>query len=494
MPTTIVNWTGDTSEWDNPERGWQGWYSFKTATPAAVASARLDGIQGGLNCTVLKGVILFVSEAVRPSGHGNFDGVPISTPVLNNLDAAFDQCRIAGVKVIPKFSYTWPNGGDDTDLSLADTQQHVGQLEQLLDDHEDIIMWLDTGLVGRFGEWHNSDTFPTVSATRKVLVDDILTRFNGLLTLRYPADKLNMYADDVVNDDPAQVITALTKFDGSDFSRIGYHQDSFLTGLDGDGTFFSPFGGSRPLDLSPAHDLSGGNPPTPSAQAQWFIDHMTEDTKYAPFKGEMAGTARSDALSDRLVTFDAPTFHLDVLRSDLPSQQASLDRWTATGDLGVINRKLGYRFELTQAEFDNAVVIGGQMNVRVNFKNDGWSRLNNERPVFVTLNDGTFRADMLLTAIDSRDWGPGDSIVIDENVILPGDIPAGTYDISIWMPDKFVSLREPNVSASAAASFSVRFAGTPDPWDVTRGYNILKTNGVVVSAAGPEPTQAVIIQ
>jgi hypothetical protein len=61
---------------------------------------------------------------------------------------------------------------------------------------------------------------------------------------------------------------------------------------------------------------------------------------------------------------------------------------------------------------------------------------------------------------------------------LPAGTAAGTYSLSLWLPDEASSLR-------ALPAYAVRFANT-DIWNAANGSNLLSSNVTVLPAASPD--------
>jgi hypothetical protein len=72
---------------------------------------------------------------------------------------------------------------------------------------------------------------------------------------------------------------------------------------------------------------------------------------------------------------------------------------------------------------------------------------------------------------DPRRWLPGTLITVSQNLVLPSNIPAGTYALLLNLPD-------PAASLYARPEYSIQLANQ-NVWEATTGYNNLKASVVV---------------
>ena len=99
--------------------------------------------------------------------------IPLSSAFLNNVKADLDIARQAGVKLIPRFSYTVsPHTGtcpEGTicppygDASKAVVLNHIVQLKPVLTENADVIACVQLGFIGIWGENYYTDYFGDAS-------------------------------------------------------------------------------------------------------------------------------------------------------------------------------------------------------------------------------------------------------------------------------------------------------------------------------------------
>ena len=151
--------------------------------------------------------------------------------VLTQLTERFAIARRAGLKLVPRFLYNYPESETEyrnvKDAPLTRVLGHIAQLKPVLTANADVIAYLQAGFIGAWGEWHTSSNGLTALSPRTAIRDALLDALPGdrFLQLRYPAH-LMQWAPQV----PAWR-------DGSAASRIGVHNDCFLASTTDVGTY-----------------------------------------------------------------------------------------------------------------------------------------------------------------------------------------------------------------------------------------------------------------
>jgi len=121
------------------------------------------------------------------------------------------------------------------------------------------------------------------------------------------------------------------------------------------------------------------------------------------------------------------------------------NRMAPTGN----RRRLGYRFRLRSASVASAAQQGQNLPLNLHIENVGFAAMYNARPVWLVLSNGLNRYEMALTgqAFDPRRCsGATMELVAQVRFRLRC---AGTYQLSLWLPDPHPDLRE---------TFAMRFA------------------------------------
>src|SRR5690606_18056339 len=128
----------------------------------------------------------------------NFISRDLTSAYLGELDSGFAAVRSVGAKVIVRFLYSSPisfDGSPVPDASISQTLRHIAQLGPVLNRNADVIMAMEAGFVGAWGEWHASAS-GLDSPTNKALIKDALLEAvpaNRQVLFRYPVDVSRWY-------------------------------------------------------------------------------------------------------------------------------------------------------------------------------------------------------------------------------------------------------------------------------------------------------------
>jgi hypothetical protein len=144
-----------------------------------------------------------------------------------------------------------------------------------------------------------------------------------------------------------------------------------------------------------------------------------------------------------------------------------LTRWRTDGCMPEIERRLGYRFALTDVYNDKAAVAGQDFRVVLKLKNSGFSAPINPRAVELVLVDGNGKKTVYeQTDLDPRYWFAGETVTIDRLVKIPADA-TGECTLYLNLPDPKPTLHDNPL-------FSIRLANE-NVWDEATGYNKVAT-------------------
>jgi len=373
---------------------------------------------------------------------------------LSEMDTWFAFLRSEGVKVVIRFSYNdGPYPNTEPDARLEQILRHIQQVGPVLKRNSDVIAWVEAGFIGAWGEWHAS-TYgldDDSSAKRKVLFSllDALP-VDRMVLLRYPVDIMTIFPVPLSRE---------KAFSGTYQSRVGFHNDCFLSSFDDEHTY------GRDGVFTIISEMN----------------YLSQSTQYVPVGGESCAynPPRSDcpaALAEiaRLHFSElSDGWHPDVLSA-----------WESQGCYNEIRNRLGYRFSLISTTFNESVLPGGVLNVDVLLINSGFASLINPRPVYVIL-DGPAHFEMVLP-VDPRFWASGEQSKFQMRLLLPISAPEGIYKLALWLPDASMTLRHD-------PRYTIRFAND-GIWDEETGYNILTEVNVNSQAGGmTDPTASEFI-
>lgn len=415
--TINVTYTESDSIFFNPERGF-----YSHANPFT-----LDNLKN----IAERGISIVMNSYSMPYYRDKL----LSQTLLDSIENNLKNVREAGLKAYLQFRYTTNVNNKPWDAPEELTIKHIEQLKPIFHKYSDVIYVLKAGFVGVWGEWYYTDHYNYLPnkdeyGPRRRVLDALLDALpeSRMIATRTPAAKLYSF-----NIEVSDTVTLQTAYDGSDLSRIAFHNDCFLADEDDTGTF-------------------GGD--------QSFRKYWASDTKYLAMGGETCGLSTFSECNNAIK--DMATYHWSFLNESY--HRGVLKDWEVTGCLDEITRRLGYRFVLIDGKFQDQAERGEEFKMSLNLKNVGFAAPFNPRGaeiVFVSKNSKEEHKFKL--AEDPRYWFPEEKINISATIVIPEDMTAGDYDVYLHLPDP-----EPNLYGNIR--YSIRLANK-DVWDYDKGYN-----------------------
>lgn len=88
--------------------------------------------------------------------HG-YIGRQLPPEAFTTMDVYFNKLRQLGKKALLRFAYeTEPMGTVSSGPTMEDMFRHMKQLKPYLEKNKDVILALQAGFIGAWGEWHSS--------------------------------------------------------------------------------------------------------------------------------------------------------------------------------------------------------------------------------------------------------------------------------------------------------------------------------------------------
>ncbi len=367
---------------------------------------------------------------------------PLPTAFLDRLDRQFQLVRTAGIKVIPRFAYNFtteePNTKIDTSLEMV--LRHINQLKPIFAKNADVIMTLQGGFIGAWGEWHSSDNGLDMPQPKAKILAALLTALppSRMVQIRTANDLKTLYP---------QPLTSSTAFRGSRQARVAFHNDCFLANQRDAGTYL---------------------PDVPAMKK-----YVSQIAPFIVVGGETCGATPAEHRTDcATAESELARFHWSYLNSTF--YKPTLDRWKQEGCYDRIARNLGYRLQLVRSAFPKRVTADRQLLGNIIVKNVGYASPVNPRGLELILRQRqtqkTYRVPLLEPSSkthDPRFWLPqAGEVRVDVRVSIPKTVPSGDYELLLNLPDPMPRLAN-------RPEYSIRLANE-GTWEAKTGFNALK--------------------
>lgn len=415
----------------NPERGFY--------TPVEIYDASKSGIsKDGIEVNRKMGRSLYLLEFHLK----DFVNSDISEDYLNVIGKYFASLRSGGNKCVLRFCYS--NGFAEKDKPWDATPdqalRHIAQVKPLLQEYYDVIMVVQAGFIGSWGEWYYTENYKD-TPTRKLIVDALLDAVPAerQVSLRTPQFKLSMYGFSATD-----TLTSATAHKPTVQARLGGHNDCYLASANDQGTY----AGNKDRkywEAESAFVIMGGETCGLSAYC-----HCEPQADNAKARGVLADMAANH------FTYLNQSYHSGVI-----------SRWRNEGCFEELQRRLGYRFVLEKAFFTKAPKAGEDMRIVLKIRNDGFAPAMNPRDAELILTDASGKeAGKWSLESDPRYWMPEKPTTVDQTISIPSGL-SGEYTLWINLPD-------PCATLSGNPDFSIRLANE-DVWNQNTGYNKIHT-------------------
>ena len=321
---------------------------------------------------------------------------------------------------------------------------HINQLSSVFNLNQDIIISVQAGFIGVYGEWYytgGSTEFgdegtisPAQWLNRKDVVDSMLSDFDSTIPVqvRYADAKRQMYGSTTLND--------MTAFQNTPTARVGFYNDAFLNNYGDMGTY----------DVSTQCENPFGT-----------VDYnfIANSSQYLPMNGESNGLNSCDGgfrTTGINAVVELGALNFSTLNRDYYPDV--WDGWILQGYYDEIVRNLGYRLQLNYI----TLVIGATIDFTMNISNVGYGNILTPKNVYLIFKNSLGVEYPKSLTVDPRFWTSTQTI----SQSLVKDIPNGQYDLFLHISD---------VNLETRPEYSIRLANSDVTFDTVTGYNDLLT-------------------
>lgn len=366
------------------------------------------------------------------------------------LRGTFENCRNNGSTIALRFRYD-DNGTANPEPETFDMlKTHLQQIGDsgLLTDYQDILMFVESGMVGCYGEqWGGK----YCSLEHKAELLDIMLDIVPdpiPVTVRTP----NIFAKwaGITNAELADWVSE----PGSRAARVGLYNDGYMGSNSDLGTYSNreietTWLGNQTLSSYFGGEFSGN------------LDFAKKYDTYLPENAvpEMYKTHLSYINGNIFQLYKDYTFGAEY-------DVAGVDNSAYYGQnvFQFIRDHLGYRFVLRKSELSETVEQGGVLDASFSVENTGFANpARAQRAELLLEKDGNYlRTDI---PVDSRTWRSCTVSDVTTAVQIPGGLEPGEWNL-------YLKLSVGNNTVQQLSMRSVQFAN-PDVWHAGLGANYL---------------------
>ena len=379
----------------------------------------------------------------------------------------FQNARNNGCMIALRFRYDAVGADNPEPATFEQVLRHIQQIKDsgILDEYADILAYVESGLVGKWGEQHGGK-YTSLNYKVKVL-DAMLDCVPSPVpvTVRTP----DIFAKWVGIE--RKNLAEYHSIPGSDAARVGLYDDGYM-GSDSDlGTYSDRAAETAWLGNQTVRSYFGGEF---SGNLDWAKKYDT----YLPENAipEMYNTHLSYINCNIYQLYKDYIFSTDndISPSDIVYQPFDDDTVTETvfdhsayyGQtvFKFIRDHIGYRFVLRKSELSESVQQGGELDIHFKVENTGFANpVPDVKAELLLERDGNFmRTDV---DIDANQWRS--CTVVSELISakLPDSLPAGEWNA-------YLKLSMGNNDIYQTSLRSIRFANK-DVWHAALGANYL---------------------
>jgi hypothetical protein len=334
--------------------------------------------------------------------------------------------------VILRFRYAHDedNACDRVDaMSIEIIEAHIAQLAPVILANIDVILYVEAGFLGKWGEWNNVDA---PAGTALADSEENRGRVVEALLAAVPEPRMILVRRPRFHEELA------TRLTPAEHARVGFHNDCFLASATDQGTY----DGDRTPD-------------------EWRT-YIHDETRTVPNGGETcADTLPFVACENAVPALELVRFsYLHVgYNADV------IQRWRDEGCFDEIVARLGHRLMLRSLTIDETITRGAQFRADLSIENLGFAPVYGARAAYLCLFADGECTDIPTANVAGAlsDVMPGEEGIVSVTGDVPADLAPGSYELR-------VVYRDPSASGDA---YTLMFAN--DERDDTRRENILTT-------------------
>lgn len=407
------------------------------------------------------------------------------------MQAYFDQLEKMGMKAVLRFAYEKDfMGRTAVGPTLEQALTHLDQLKPFLEKNKHLILVIQAGIIGAWGEWHSSvhNLHKSDESKRTILkkIMEIVPE-DKMVQVRVPTFK------NLLKDEPNL------------YNRISFHDDFIVIKPDPwdndmhDGTaLFNQIVAESPFlivdgELPWGYWSVGKDQDAPTTG--WLIDgHEVARRLFLQHYTSLSivhnNKEEENAPEYSMVVWKKTPLSEDFLKQNKMPVSANYfvkhDGTKAERNVfDYIRDHLGYRIELQKLTFPKKLIAGEDVSLEIELINRGFATVFGDHKFYIVLMDENKNITELSVNVNFTDWQPnqpGDKTYtplihkINALVKLPSTLSPGIYKLGIWIPDGSEQLKYNH-------RYAIRCANSDVEWYVSidRKYGINTLTDIHIS-------------
>ena len=384
---------------------------------------------------------------------------------FDSWDQTLANCKRNGCMVGLRFRYDAVGRDEPEPASFDKVLDHVEQIREsgLIDTYSDIIAFIETGFVGKWGEQHGGK-YTSVEYKAKLL-DAMYRAFPQTvpLTVRTPdtfAEWAGIKRSDLSNEEVFKAAADSSSSNARKIleKRIGMYNDGYMGSNSDLGTFADRAGETRWLSSVSTETYYGG-------EFSGNIDYAKQFDTYLPENAipEMYLTHLSYINGNIFQLYKDYTFG-----SEYDVEGVDNSAYYGQNVFQFIRDHLGYRFVLRKSELTADVPQGGELKLRFSVENTGFSN-----PIPYVYGDLILEKDgvyiMAPVDTDCHKWLSRTTTETELTMKLPDSIRPGKWNV--YLKETMGGYADADAGMSLR---SIRFANE-GVWNSTLGADLLGT-------------------
>lgn len=383
----------------------------------------------------------------------------LSQDMLDALEGTLENLESQHCNAIVRFAYDpWFGGSKTYEPALETILRHQEQLGEVLSRHEEVVVSLECGIFGKWGEMHGSEACtqenfnPVIDKWLEVLPDSIP------VSVRTPGQYCGWAGMD--RSTLAENVTC----PGQKEYRVGIYNDGYLGSNSDLGTYADREKEVAWLSLQAKHTLFGGEigPVSGSGEVDATAAYMAVE-----------GFQTHTSYLNRTWNFNT----IEALKQEV---YAGTDqRYLGQSGYAYVQNHLGYRFVVREVRLTKTVPVSRNLLLEIDVENVGFANLVKPKEFVLILSSGdqTYRYPLSDVQTENKEyawncdptlWDSQTVTTVKTSLRIGEDVAPGEYQVYLRMAARDFGMED------GMNGYPIRFANDDENiWNENLGANLL---------------------